>query len=84
MSLRRALKSIIEWKNVSILYDSSLIKLLNDYDAFAEYPSSENVLSTMIKQGIISSSLLNLMKLCKADIYVSLVRVRPISAKRSA
>ena len=43
MSLRRALKSIIEWKNVSILYDSSLIKLLNDYDAFAEYPSSENV-----------------------------------------
>ena len=53
MSLRRALKSIIEWKNVSILYDSSLIKLLNDYDAFAEYPSSENVLSTMIKQGIL-------------------------------
>lgn len=53
MSLRRALKSIVEWKNVSILYDSSLIKLLNDYDAFAEYPSSENVLSTMIKQGIL-------------------------------
>lgn len=53
MSLRHALKSIIEWKNVSILYDSSLIKLLNDYDAFAEYPSSENVLSTMIKQGIL-------------------------------
>lgn len=28
MSLRRALKSIIEWKNVSILYDSSLIKFI--------------------------------------------------------
>ena len=56
MSLRRALKSIIEWKNVSILYDYSLIKLLNDYDAFAEYPSSENVLSTTIKQGILIDS----------------------------
>lgn len=34
MSLQYALKSIIDWRNISILQDSSIIKLLYDYDAF--------------------------------------------------
>ena len=55
MSLQYALKSIIDWRNISILQDSSIIKLLYDYDAFAEYPSADYVLTTMIQHGVVAN-----------------------------
>lgn len=55
--LGKAILSVVELKDVSILKDSLVINLLSDYSGFSEHPSSKNIFKNVISEGIIDKIL---------------------------
>lgn len=51
MNLSNAIKSLVEAKGLSILISPMALNILNDYNAFNEYPSSKNILRNIIDEG---------------------------------
>lgn len=51
MTLSEAIKSIVEAKGISILTSPTILNILSDYNAFNEYPSSKNILRTILGEG---------------------------------
>lgn len=51
MTLKDAIKSLIDAKGLDILKSPISLNILSDYNAFEEYPSSRFVLKNIISEG---------------------------------
>ena len=57
MKLKEAISEILKLKDISILKNTLVLNLLNDYKAFEEYPSSKNVLKNIISEELMEKIL---------------------------
>jgi hypothetical protein len=53
MELKEALKDLVSTNGTGVFKSSIFLNLLSDYNAFAEYPSSKNILRNIISEGYV-------------------------------